>query len=48
MLVLIMGLALMIERELFHQFLVTFEVFKAVDKKSLGLNGHISDLSVFI
>ena len=48
MLVLLMGLALMIKRELVHQFLVSVEVFKVVGKKSLGLDERVSDLSVFI
>ena len=48
MLVLLMSLALMIKREPFHQFLVSFEVFQVVGKKSVGLDERISNLSVFI
>ena len=43
-----MGLALMIKRELVHQFLVSSEVFKIVGKKSLSLYEQVSDLSIFI
>ena len=48
MLVSLMGLALMIKRELVHQLLVSLKVFNVVGKKSLGLDEQVFNLSVFI